>query len=550
MAVTATATQFALLTVVMIADGHGPSIAAASAAQDAGEQGRGGAPIETSDTRLAELRRQSTELGSCQPAESDLLIADVAMWTAAEDREIASTFERGEAAAAACAVGSATTAWQELEESEQQLGEMSTALGSLPVTDADPRLAEGPLQLAEWLAQLDAAAADEAPASRLARIRAEALPLVQRVMACQLQQYGALVATRVRRTAERAHDRAAVLRRVIEAQSTCERKLTATQPVNAGALLGPSWLPPSPAAAAAAKVTNVAVPEWVPGRDSPAAQPSVRASDLVGQSRERLIQEEQRHIDDTLRAEAQTRNARAQAEADGQARAASAARAAIDQAESRRVVEDQRRAERRTSFAGLLGRVAATAGAVGATVLAPPLGLSALVPAITAVRAATSAAPSLSANAPAIAATASAVATSRAAATLTAGSGPAPAGVASMAGGTSLAETIDEYAGTWRCSVTTLGVDVDGSRTSERQQTTLVFEPSGPGSYQVASGIVGSGVARLSGRALVWHESVREDQRACQQEMSVQRDGWQLRGRGATRCADGVRLNQTLECSK
>src|SRR5207249_3304192 len=123
--------------------------------------------------------------------------------------------------------------------------------------------------------------------------------------------------------------------------------------------------------------------------------------------------------------------------------------------QQRLAAELQRRAERRTSFLGLIGRVSA---AVGATALFPPVGFAGLIPTLSSIASSGNgriALPQIAGASPTMqiaAEQAVTVATNRAIPSSTARPGPALLGAGAP----------DPYVGLWQCVFSTATTGVDG----------------------------------------------------------------------------------------
>jgi hypothetical protein len=535
---------------------------------------------------------------ACTPDASATSLGEALAWSVdaslQADRELA----RGRAAVDACRLSIAEDSLDSLALQSTQVTQLVNVFAALPPSTAPMDALDRTFEQTRWIAllrldavdladlarELDQAGAQDPSfamrleqARRLIEISSRADQLMKETLSCTIASQPLAAASRIVATVQPVSQARQELDMALKLSkgTTCAEVVAAAKPA------GPSWLPAP--ANAPTKQAAVAVPSWVPDRDTPATQTSLaRSADLVGQVRDRLIGEETQRIEEQSRRYAEARTQRAadtQRAQVAQAAPAPAAagiampavmRAPVDHTQAlamaqRRVTQQiQQRERRRTSFLGVLGKVTAVVGAVAATAvtggLAAPA-ISAILPTVNAVSAIANAASGQPSSLmsglglPLSPAAQQALAAAQAASTsFSRAPSPMPAvnpSVSIPAGGPTgyLAPTANEpFVGTWNCTVTNSRLERDGRRTNYSNDTVLVLgESNGRLVLDVETGAIVGSIA--NGRAQFEH-TLPPDFGSCQMQVILNRVGTQLSGNTSATCPTGEQITGVLACMR
>lgn len=555
-------------------------------------------------TSIEELRDRS---GACTADPTSQSIGDALLWAVDALRQGEVDFARGKAALESCRLNTAGDALEGLTQQSEQVADMVKVFATLPADAAPTAALEPLLDQARWLAALRVQMPDltdlarrlevakgaggpdagsfEATAvrvNRLLEIVRRADEALHRAVVCVVTPQPLPVVRRIVTLVQPIQQQARDLGTAIAASKStptacaAQASSVATKPPS-----GPSWLPP-PASETTARKAPAALPTWVPDKDTPATQTATtRSADAVGVTRDRLISEEAQRIEEQAQKNA---DARAQRVADAQraqetqiAQAAQVIQAQHEQtlavAQQQVVQVQQQRAQRHTSFLGLLGRVTAAVGIMAATggLAAPALAM--ILPAVGAVSAVAGGGAGIlnaAAALPMPAGVAQAVAVARAAAGPAEGApgtlgglipgvpaAPAPT-VPSRAGATTRSAPAsapgDFFNGVWQCTSTTTTVDAAGRHQSSSNQAPISIMATGgaagAGTYSISTQPgVNEMVGRLSGGQLVFDYSMPGNNGSCQLQLRLQPQASGLIGTTSLKCAQ-EQMTGTVQCHR
>lgn len=575
--------------------------------------------VEDFEKLLKGIEVMRTELSACTPDGSATSLGEALMWSVDSSLQADRELTRGRAAIDACRLSTAEDALENLTLQSSQVTQLVNVFSALPPTTAPLEALDRTLDQTRWVAmlrsdaveltdlarELEQALAQDpsyetrlAQARRLIEISSRADDLLRETLSCTIASQPLAAANRIVATVQPVSSARLELETAFNASktTTCAAAVVATKPA------GPSWLPPP--ANAAVKQAPVAVPSWVPDRDTPATlTTTTRSADMVGEVRDRLITEETERIEEQSRRYA---DARAQRATDAQRTQLAAQTAPVGQtaavatpavlrgpvghsqalAMAQRQVSQQiqQRERRRTSFLGVLGKVTAVVGAVAATVatagVASPA-LAAVLPAVTAVGAVAQAAQggvgsllTASLGLPVPPSAQQALAVARAAANAATG-GAVPAipsaavtipgapynpqtgayipqsGAYIPQGGPTgyLPPTVNEpYLGKWNCTATNTRTERDGSRSNFSNPAVLeLADSNGRLVLSTEAGAIAGTV--VGGRAQFDH-TLPPDFGSCQMRILLTPQGGQLTGNSTASCPTGEQMTGVLVCQR
>lgn len=570
--------------------------------------------VEDYERLLKGVEAMRAGQASCTPDASATSLGEALMWSVdaglQADRELA----RGRAAIDACRLSTAEDALENLSTQSSQVTQLVNVFSALPVTTAPLEELDRTFEQTRWIAmlrsdaieladlarELDQAQAQDpsyvtrlAQAKRLVEISSRADDLLRQTLSCTIAAQPLAAANRIVATVQPVSN----ARQELDTALTTSKATTCAATVAAAKqAAGPSWLPP--AANAQVKQTAVAVPSWVPDRDTPATQTATtRSADVVGEARTRLITEETARIEETSRRYADARAQRA-VQAQQQTQVALAAQPdpggsgatavpavlraplghtqALAMAQRQVSQQIQQQERRRTSFLGVLGKVTAVVGAVAATAatggLAAPA-LAAVLPTVNAVSAITRAAqgggmagmPSvingLGLQLPAAAQQALAAAQAATSGSFAALPAPMPTNsVLQMLPGSTasippggptgyLAPGMNSpFTGKWGCTVTSTRTDRDGTR-SNFSNTTLLELSEGNGRLLLSID-TGTIAGTVSGGRAQFDHTLPPDFGSCQMRIILTPQGAQMSGTSNASCPTGEQVSGVLACQR